>query len=582
MAVTTYRAANFQDGLTLNMPGGTGTGTSTWTLNQSTASLPSGTFRFIVYTNLATFSTTKEICEGSVTGANTVSVTLRNAEGDTTAIDHPNGSIFAIVNTAGMENAQNDAIADLYLTGGTAVVTAGEAYSATTAVTNNNVAQAYSLPTLLQQDSTTGKWLKMAGTISLGARVRIAMAYEASSGDGASVRIYLPGSVITLGTAQTSEVGRIASNSLTSGAVESTVLPPYYSYVGWWASATTFKFEGLIFNNVNPKQIQTPVTSGEAFSVRDALYIKASDGRAYKADAVTSQESGTCYTPLFAAQAATGAAQTVLAFTPGAYITGFSGLTPGVPYYPGTAGAISTTRGKFSRVLGYAVSSTEFLFVPGKDSDDLILRGIVAGENWTVGEALYQKKSDGRYYRADTDVAESGICENPAFAFATHTGGAGSEQLVYLPGSNFFSVVSGTAGDRAYPSATTGAIALNTPPSYDTFYRVLGLFFRGNSFLFTPQEMQFLPTGIQEKGYVAAGEYAQLGQIVQVSVGVNFKKVMVNTPSSITLTSTATQYAGTPTANNITRFGFRFFVAESANPGGQQTWWAGTYQTVGN
>ena len=49
------------------------------------------------------------------------------------------------MNTAGMENAQNDAIADLYLTGGTAVVTAGEAYAATTAVTNNNVAQAYSL-----------------------------------------------------------------------------------------------------------------------------------------------------------------------------------------------------------------------------------------------------------------------------------------------------------------------------------------------------------------------------------------------------------------------------------------------------
>ena len=578
MAVTTYRAANFQDGLTLNMPGGTGTGTSTWTLNQSTASLPSGTFRFIVYTNLATFSTTKEICEGSVTGANTVSVTLRNAEGDTTAIDHPNGSIFAIVNTAGMENAQNDAIADLYLTGGTAVVTAGEAYAATTAVTNNNVAQAYSLPTLLQQDSTTGKWLKMAGTISLGARVRIAMAYEASSGNGASVRIYLPGSVITLGTAQTAEVGRLASNSLTSGAVESTVLPPYYSYIGWWASATTFKFEGLIFNNINPKQIQTPVTSGEAFSVRDALYIKASDGRAYKADAATSQESGTCYTPLFAAQAATGAAQTVLAFTPGAYITGFSGLTPGVPYYPGTAGAISTTRGKFSRVLGYAVSSTEFLFVPGKDSDDLILRGIVAGENWTVGEALYQKKSDGRYYRADTDVAESGICENPAFAFATHTGGAGSEQLVYLPGSNFFSVISGTAGDRAYPSATTGAIALNTPPSYDTFYRVLGLFFRGNSFLFTPQEMQFLPTGIQEKGYCGTTGIAG----GQAGHGVNFKKIMVNTPSSITLTQVYTDGLGTtnaPTAVGITRFGFEFNQTASV----ATTYIRGyTYQTVGN
>lgn len=320
------------------------------------------------------------------------------------------------------------------------------------------------------------------------------------------------------------------------------------------------------------------VTSGEAFSARDLLYIKASDQKAYKASATTSQESGTLYCPLFAAAGATGADQSVLAYTPGSYISGFSGLTAGATYYAsGTAGALSTTRGKFSRVVGFAISATELLFFPGKDSDNIITRGVVAGENWTVGDILYHKKSDGQWYRADTDIAESGICEEPAIAFSTHTGGAGSDQLVYLPGANFFSVLTGSSGDRVYPSATTGAIALNTPPSYDTFYRVLGFFFRGNSFLFTPQEMQFLPTGIQEKGYCSAESVAGP---VRAGTGVNFKKIMVNTPSSITFSSIATSgVTSGPTALNISRFGFGFQIQNSGS--GIYNWY-GTYQTVGN
>ena len=246
-------------------------------------------------------------------------------------------------------------------------VTAGEAYTATTLVTNNSVDQAYSLPTLLQQDSTSGKWLKMDGDIlGLGARVRIGMAYEASAGDGSSVRIYLPGSLINGLNTMTSEVGRTALCSKTSGAVESTVLPPYYTCVGWWPSATSFMFEGLMFNNINLKQLQSPVVSGEAFSVRDLLYLKASDGRAYKADA-DAAESGICEKPLFAAQASTGAGQTVLAFTAGAYIVGLSGLTAGTTYYPSsTSGALSATKGTFSRGVLFAISSSEGIFMPNE------------------------------------------------------------------------------------------------------------------------------------------------------------------------------------------------------------------------
>ena len=577
MAVTTYRAANFQTGLTLNMPGGTGTGTSTWTLNQSTANLPSGTFRFIVYTDEATFATTKEICEGTVTGGFTVSVTARNAEGDTTAIDHPNGSIFAIVNTAGMENAQNDAIADLYLTGGTAVVTAGEAYAATTAVTNNNVAQAYSLPTLLQQDSSTGKWLKMAGTLALGARVRIAMAYEASAGDGSSVRIYLPGSNITV-SSMSAELGRNFTNSLTSGACETTVLPPYFTYVGFLVNATTFKFTGFQVNNVL-NRITTPVVAGEAFSVRDSLYLKASDGRAYKTDA-DFFEAGNDYTPLFAAQAASGAAVTVQAYTPGAYIPGFSGLTVGVPYYPsGTAGAITTTKGKYGRMLGYAVSSTEFIFAPDSSEKNQFVETVVAGSNWVDGQMLYQKKSDSRWYVMDTTVAESGICEVWGFAVVTHTGGAGSTQQVYLPGSVINTPAFFTAGATYYSTTSGAAYTANAIPGVDQFYRMVCYALSASRIQIEGDQTFFLPTGIQEKGYVGTGQQASGGAGNISAMGVNFKKTMVNTPSSITFTAiTSTNISSGPTAQDINRFGFYMTVTCSATP----FKWSGTYVTVGN
>lgn len=462
-------------------------------------------------------------------------------------------------------------------------VTAGEAYSATTPVTNAGSNQAYSLPTLLQQDSTSGKWLKMDGdTVGLGARVRIGMAYEASAGDGSSVKIYLPGSLITGLSAMTAEVGRTASNSSTSGAVESTVLPPYHTYIGWWPSATSFMFEGLMFNNVNPKQVGTPVVSGEAFSVRDALYVKVSDGRAYKSVS-TSVEPGVSAKPLFAAQAATGAAQTVLAYTPGAYISGFSGLTPGATYYnSSTAGAISTTRDLMSKVYGYAISSTELLFIPGNDTENLILQSVVAGENWTSGNFLYLKRSDSRFYKVDKATAEPGIGSQLAIAFNTQTGGAGTNQIVIMPGS----VVSGYfnfSAALAILPGTSGGVIDQTSINYDQFYRTMGYALKldgtFNTFHFLPQQMEFIPTGIQEKGYVGMGQQAAGGGGNIAAMGVNFKKIMSNTPSGITFTAiTSTNISSGPTAQDINRFGFYATVTCSATP----FKWSGTYQTVGN
>jgi hypothetical protein len=218
-----------------------------------------------------------------------------------------------------------------------------------------------------------------------------------------------------------------------------------------------------------------------------------------------------------------------------------------------------------------------FCFSTLEKNDNAVTNGVVAGENWTVGDLLYFKKSDGRFYRADADVAESGICEYPAIAAATHTAGAGTFQIVFLPGSLIFATIGGTIGDRVYPSSTTGGYTANTPASYDTFYRQVGMFVLTSVLHLVPQEMQFLPTGIQEKGYCSAESVAGP---VRAGTGVNFKKIMVNTPSSITFSSIATSgVTSGPTALNISRFGFGFQIQNSGS--GIYNWY-GTYQTVGN
>lgn len=124
------------------------------------------------------------------------------------------------------------------------------------------------------------------------------------------------------------------------------------------------------YNNVRKDAIgQIEITTGEAYSAGDLLYIKASDGRAYKTDADAS-ESGICEFPLIAAEAATAAAQTKLVYTPGRLVTGLSGLTAGSRYYPSsTAGALTSTEPAqtlYWRVIGKAISTTELMFLPQK------------------------------------------------------------------------------------------------------------------------------------------------------------------------------------------------------------------------
>lgn len=189
------------------------------------------------------------------------------------------------------------------------------------------------------------------------------------------------------------------------------------------------------YNNVRKDAIgQIEVTTGEAYSAGDLLYIKASDGRAYKTDA-DSAESGICEFPLIAAEAATAAAQTKLVYTPGRLVTGLSGLTAGARYYPSsTAGAITSTepaQDLFWRVIGKAISTTELLFCP------LEMRHLPTGrqeKGFTAGgqnllDHTYSTAGDTYYFPVDfaqimvnapSSLTFTADVSNNANAMATH------------------------------------------------------------------------------------------------------------------------------------------------------------------
>ena len=339
----------------------------------------------------------------------------------------------------------------------------------------------------------------------------------------------------------------------------------------------------------NPKVSSFKVVAGvsaAALSILACVYLRASDQKWALTD-TTARESGHAKIVGFVANAVSGADEAINVILPGQIVSGFSGsLTAGSVYYTGNSGAISTTRGAFSRPLGVAISTSELYFFPLEPNENFVIESVTAGENWSVRDLLYFKKSDQRFYKADADSAESGILEVPAIAFATHSGGAGSTQLVYMQGSYIRGAgFTFTAGDRLFPSGTAGAYVANTPASYDTFYRSVANAIDTDVVAFFPKQMEFLPTGMQEKGFIGATCKAVNSLSGNpgnsTGVGISFKKIMSSTPSSITFSSTNTAgVTSGPTASYITRFGFSMEIDRYSGDG--LYYWYGTYQTVGN
>lgn len=110
--------------------------------------------------------------------------------------------------------------------------------------------------------------------------------------------------------------------------------------------------------------------AGEALEAGQFLYLKASDGKWYKADATTLEKSGSGNPQnLRMALADAGTNQPIVFAEPGSLIAIGTVVTRALWYVlSATAGKMADhgdlTTGQYSVLMGYAVSTSQFLFSP--------------------------------------------------------------------------------------------------------------------------------------------------------------------------------------------------------------------------
>lgn len=148
-------------------------------------------------------------------------------------------------------------------------------------------------------------------------------------------------------------------------------------------------------------------TSGEAFSVGQGLYVKASDGKLYKSLG-TGDESTYSFVGI-AIQAATGADETIRFARPGGIASGLSSLTAGSYYFvTDTAGTLGTTPGTRYAKVGQALTTTTMRVIEPK----FIRRGstTISGTGTTaVTTGFYPAHVELRAGAASAAARESGI-----------------------------------------------------------------------------------------------------------------------------------------------------------------------------
>lgn len=122
--------------------------------------------------------------------------------------------------------------------------------------------------------------------------------------------------------------------------------------------------DGTLSASGGAAAITGTATADEALAARNLIYIKA-NGNCARADSTAEGKEAVAFV---LAAVASGAAATFSMI--GSLIPGFTGLTPGAPYYLGTAGAIvnlagaPTTAGNVLMKVGTAISTTTLLFAP--------------------------------------------------------------------------------------------------------------------------------------------------------------------------------------------------------------------------
>lgn len=178
-------------------------------------------------------------------------------------------------------------------------------------------------------------------------------------------RVLGPGKVVTGLSGLT--VGAPVYLSNTAGGIGTSA--GTYPYVIGIALSTT----SLLIMPSNHKQLTIHVeqflaegTSGEALAIGDLIYLKASDGKLYKADADADEST---YSFVGVTQSAAGGADETVQYTrPGGIAKGLSGLTAGsYQYLSATAGALSTTPHATRPLkVGQALSATTMRVIEPK------------------------------------------------------------------------------------------------------------------------------------------------------------------------------------------------------------------------
>lgn len=138
--------------------------------------------------------------------------------------------------------------------------------------------------------------------------------------------------------------------------------------------------------------------------------------------------------------------------------------------------------------------------IAGANLTQVVIAG-TAGETVALGNLLYFKESDQRWYKSDADADLTANKVKLGIALGAGTAGVGITSGVVIKG--YVSGLSGlTAGAKLYVSGTAGAIASTTPGAIQRF---IGWALSTTTLMFTPEELA------ENFFYGLAGEDIALG-----------------------------------------------------------------------
>lgn len=485
------------------------------------------------------------------------------------------------ITAVGVGNIRKDALLN------TETVIAGETIAAYT------TAGSITFPTVVYLNGT--KWYKANsnGTVLGAGYVQaVGLAVTAAAADGSTFTVAKPGSRIT--TELFPSISGITAgmnlfpSATTPGGIsifDSTTMRAY-RLLGFVDSSNSFDFNPTDNNTLPSGKTIDYFTSGEAIAQYDTCFV-STDGLLYRCNTAFSNRAQPKKV-LVAQHSVSGSGFQVRCKHSGitSINKGSQGFTTGLPVYiTSNYGEVTTDNNGFvgsavskGREIGIAISTTQaLLFDSGFTSEQIKIGLFVSGDIWAARDLLYFDKTTRTVKRADADVPASGIMEFPLIAVASN-GTSGAPVACYLPGSVITGYGGFGAGDRLYPSSSPGGYTATFNP--DLFQRCIGFVRDSDTVVFEPQEMLFLPTGIQEKGIFAVGVDGS-GPAVNT---VNFRKCMSNIPSSITFTivnQLRLNIGPAAWTSMINKWGFDL-GASFTGTAGQQGYVTGTFQTVGN